>query len=483
MNDGIKQLLEAKEGYVVGRLGDELLRLRTERSIITVGPPGSGKGCCSVIPNLLDHPGSAVVIDVDGKTAAQTADARLQCGNQVVVLDPHNLTEGRWGDGGLNPLQHIHPDLQTFHADINSLVEALMYDPEGRSSNNPIWDDSTKILTASYIEFIRRFLPPERQNLTELAQLFLIDKQERAELAKTVGQILAAEPDANNELAGVRRLYSSLAADADNTKLPDHARVSSSVNTSWALDRPFRRLLSSTTFDLSNIQERPTTIYIVVDGAYLERSAPWVRIALETVLRELKWSDELWGLPCSQVLQKNRVLFLLGDLPVWGKLEFLLRQTNIARGKAVNYWLLMQSLEQLLGTYEEHNARTIIGNAAALQFFELESERDNLAQLLGYEIEVASVSVSRTISHSQTDTTGTQSYTSSKSSRRSSSISVNIGQTETSGQAVSRGHSISSGASSNQASLNTQHTLLLLGENGAAITSECAGSIQMAGEG
>ena len=43
--------------------------------IVTVAPTGSGKGIGAVIPNLLDYPGSALVLDVKGENAAVTARA------------------------------------------------------------------------------------------------------------------------------------------------------------------------------------------------------------------------------------------------------------------------------------------------------------------------------------------------------------------------------------------------------------------------
>lgn len=42
---------------------------------MTVAPTGSGKGIGAVIPNLLDYPGSALVLDVKGENAAVTAPA------------------------------------------------------------------------------------------------------------------------------------------------------------------------------------------------------------------------------------------------------------------------------------------------------------------------------------------------------------------------------------------------------------------------
>src|SRR6185437_549950 len=56
---GSPRLLISECGVIIGRSGDDLLRLDGEGHILTVAPTRSGKGVSCVIPNLLDHPGSA----------------------------------------------------------------------------------------------------------------------------------------------------------------------------------------------------------------------------------------------------------------------------------------------------------------------------------------------------------------------------------------------------------------------------------------
>ncbi|MCB8878531.1 type IV secretory system conjugative DNA transfer family protein, partial [Acidisoma silvae] len=59
-----------------GNLADG--RFRQHGHILTCAPTGAGKGIGAVIPNLLDYPGSAFVLDFKGENYAVTARARRE---------------------------------------------------------------------------------------------------------------------------------------------------------------------------------------------------------------------------------------------------------------------------------------------------------------------------------------------------------------------------------------------------------------------
>ncbi|MEM8749942.1 MAG: type IV secretory system conjugative DNA transfer family protein, partial [Pseudomonadota bacterium] len=63
-----------------------------DRHIGTVAPNRSGKGTCSIIPQLLTYPGSVLVVDPKGENAMITADQRRLMGQAVHIVDPWNIT-------------------------------------------------------------------------------------------------------------------------------------------------------------------------------------------------------------------------------------------------------------------------------------------------------------------------------------------------------------------------------------------------------
>ena len=78
---------------------------RGEGHLITVAPTGSGKGVGAVIPALLSHEGSAIVIDPKGENYAVTAEFRRSLGQHVYVLDPFGVTDAV--SDRLNPLDRF----------------------------------------------------------------------------------------------------------------------------------------------------------------------------------------------------------------------------------------------------------------------------------------------------------------------------------------------------------------------------------------
>lgn len=77
-------------GLLIGRSvqSGELLCFNAEGHLLTLAPTRSGKGVSAVIPNLLDYPGSVVVLDVKPENAAVAARRRREMGQEVRIMDP-----------------------------------------------------------------------------------------------------------------------------------------------------------------------------------------------------------------------------------------------------------------------------------------------------------------------------------------------------------------------------------------------------------
>jgi type IV secretion system protein VirD4 len=67
------------------------IRVKDYVHLLTVAPAGAGKSVSVIIPNLLSHRGSTVVIDPKGELFAATAEARRKMGHRVIRLDPFGV--------------------------------------------------------------------------------------------------------------------------------------------------------------------------------------------------------------------------------------------------------------------------------------------------------------------------------------------------------------------------------------------------------
>ena len=82
-------------------------RFRQDGHLLTCAPTGAGKGISGVIPNLLEYPGSAFVLDFKGETYAVSALAiccqvtrRLRAS---AIASKWATTSRRWADGAVTP--------------------------------------------------------------------------------------------------------------------------------------------------------------------------------------------------------------------------------------------------------------------------------------------------------------------------------------------------------------------------------------------
>lgn len=394
---GIEQLLshasagasqdeqQRKQGYIVGRFGNQLLRLSTDGHVLTIAPTRSGKGVSCIIPNLLDHPGSAFVIDIRGDTIARTADARLLMGHDVVVLDPYHVTGGRWGYDSYNPLDILNPSNPDFDETVERLSQVMMFDPEGRSSKEPIWDNSTILVLNGALTYIKECLPPERQTLHELRRLFSVNSDKKAAIATEIVQT-AAERGVHSPV--IDDLVEFLTDASEKTKIPDNAFVQIKTILKWAARREFTDILAHSSFSFASLQQAPTTVYVVVPEEKLEACAIWIRLLFDAAFFELKEVTSVFGVSSNKLKQSQRVLFLLDEFPGLGRLKPVQKGMATVAGKGATLWLFIQHISQLDAIYGEHDAKQIIGNASLIQAFNSNeiNELDYFSRLVGEEM-------------------------------------------------------------------------------------------------
>lgn len=444
----LETLLNNHEGYIVGRLSNELLRFKTDAHFLTVSPTGGGKTTGVIIPNLLDHPGSGFVLDIRGETVAKTAHIKRLQGHHVVVLDPYNITGGQFGRDTYNPFDRLTDDISDITIDdkIQRIVSALMFDPSGRTSNEPIWDNATKNLLTGLIAYCVRYWPPYKHNLTEILDVL---NYTPAELENFVAELLSLM-EANEEAQRDRQLkglIKTLTEGKSKTKITDNALIQAQTLLTWVGNRSFEDILEHSTFSFADMQQRNMVVYLVIPEEYIENTASWARLIIESAIFSLKDIYSSKGISTHHLTQEERVLFLLDELPAFGQLDIISKGMATLRGRGVNLWLFIQNMAQLDDIYGDKKARTIIGNAAVLQVFkssELE-ELEYLSKLIGEEFyDVQTV----TIGETQTSGTSTSEGVTHTISN-SVSNAVSKGYTDTTSEATNINWSRSSGTSKN----------------------------------
>ncbi|WP_249362206.1 type IV secretory system conjugative DNA transfer family protein [Pseudomonas aeruginosa] len=277
-------------GFALGRVADAPAgldqRFRFTGHVVTVAPTGSGKGIGAVIPNLLDYPGSALVLDVKGENAAVTARARRALGQAVHVVDPFAVN----GDGAaafnvLDRLDVWNPDCVSESA---TLADCLVIGSEKAESK--FFDESAKNLLQGLMLHVVSLDEPERRNLGELRRLLTTGEGEFFDL---LGMMAADETAAFG-----------IPARAANTimGMADKARgdVISTARTHTAfLDDPrIAAALSRSDFDLSAIKSELMTVFLVMPANRIGPNARFLRLFVGSIIAAItssKGFGEQWN--------------------------------------------------------------------------------------------------------------------------------------------------------------------------------------------
>lgn len=316
-------------------------RFRFAGHVVTVAPTGSGKGIGAVIPNLLDYPGSALVLDVKGENAAVTSRARRDLGQAVHVVDPFAAN----GDGGaafnvLDRLDVRHPDCVSESA---ILADAMVI---AESKGDAVhFDESAKNLLQGLMLHVAGVDDAGRRNLGELRRLLTARE---AEFFEMLGMMAADETAAFGIPARAANTLMGM-ADKERGSVLSTARR----NTAFLDDPRIAVALSRSDFDLSEIKTTPMTVYLVMPANRIGPNARFLRLFISSVIAAIT-SDN--------VQPAHRVAFLLDEFGQLGYMKQIEDAVSLLRGYGLAFWVFIQDLSQLKGTYPKW--QTFLANSA-----------------------------------------------------------------------------------------------------------------------
>lgn len=322
-----------------------------DRHLCTIGPTRSGKGATVIVPALLQVPHSVVVIDPKGQNAAVTARRRRAMGQDVFVLNPFRLHAGapwRLPSHRYNPLAAFDIASPNIVADIAALSQALIL-TQGRE---PYFDDTARDLVTALMLYLISTLGRNatlghlRKMLTDIAAR----GQEAADLLLAMGKSpyrFVSQPIGRFKDAEARDISSAI-----NTAITQTAFLDDP-----ALTDPVAGTLSGSDVDLAVLKKRPTTLYLILPGRYMDAYARFLRLLITAAL------DHITATPGGYP-----VLIILDE---FARLEHLPAVSNafgFAAGFNVQLWPFLQDLPQLQQLYGQ-KWMSLLANCGVTQFF------------------------------------------------------------------------------------------------------------------
>ena len=338
--------LRREDGLLLGRHGGSLLRLAGEGHVLTVAPTRSGKGVSSVIPNLLDHAGSALVTDPKGENYAVTARYRDERGQAVHAFDPFGLVGG---SAAYNPLDLVDPASPDALDDARMLADMLVL-PEGREGDQAFWNEEARAVLTGLILHVASSAPAELRTLTHVRSLLTLRPEQLRELLDEM-----VESPAIDGL--VARSAARILQKAERER---SGVISTAQSHTHFLDSPrMAGVLRRSTVDLRTLKRDRATVYLVLPSERLDGYARWLRVMIACGLLAIARTP---GQP------EQRVLFLLDEFAHLRRMHPVQRDIGLAGGYGVTFWLVIQDLAQLRSTYPD-TWPTFLANVDVLQAF------------------------------------------------------------------------------------------------------------------
>lgn len=321
------QVATAGDGVVIGKNGDEIVRVTDDKHVLIVGPSDSGKGVGHVIPTMLEHRGSMVVHDPKHELARIVGRYRASLG-PTWIFDPTD----RWCDH-YNPLRAVRGG-DHLHGDCHALATLI-----GRTgdADDPVWEiAATQLITALMLVAFEHGKP----QLSYVHSLMFQICQ-------------GVYPPTRNAFAV--RCFAAHRADHDKIRTSVNFQLRGSME--FMDDPVVQEVTDDSAFNAGDLfcGAQPTTIYITVPPADRDRLTALMRVMMQAMLYT--------GLHAPTHVadgraKTRRTMLLFDEFPTLRKMSFL--ETNIAecRGYGIRCVLVCQDIAQIERAYGQNQAIT-----------------------------------------------------------------------------------------------------------------------------
>mgnify|MGYP003434856960 FL=1 len=365
-------------GIIVGKMGNNLIRLSGQQFVILAAPTRSGKGVGIVIPNLLDYQESMVVLDIKQENYHLTSGWRKKQGHDVFLFNP--FTEDgrthRW-----NPLTYVSKDRMFRVSDIMSIA-AMLY-PDG-SADQKFWVSQSRNAFLAFALYLfeksdhaanRKFKKSPAAVKPTLGGIYRVSSGDGSDLKQYL-QGVAKEPFLSSD---TKTAFANLLSQSDDTFSSIMGSFKEPLN-SW-INPIVDAATSDDDFLLTDVRKKKMTIYVGILPNKLAESRLIVNLLFSQVINQ-----NTKELPQNNPDLKHQCLLLMDEFTSIGKVDIISTAVSYMAGYNIRLLPIIQSMSQLDATYGKEIGRTIITNHALQIIYAPREQQDanDYSEMLGY---------------------------------------------------------------------------------------------------
>ncbi len=358
-----------------GEIDEQLVGIDDNRHIMTVAGNRAGKSV-TLIGNLLNYRGSAMVNDCKGELAERTAIERAALGQAVYVLDPFHIVRGAAAQfrARYNPMKRLTLENPYIIEDALQITDGLIV--SSGSESDPHWNESAGQFIMGVILLVSlspQIAEPDR-NLVFVGQLIKRALQVETLPAESGDEeiryytLLRAAQDCEALLheqgsgdIGIEILDAIQGFYEKGTEERGSVLSTARRHTQFLSFPSMKQVLTGHDVELEDLKRMKSgvTIYMVLPATKMNSCNRWLRLQINQLFDAMERERELPGVP---------VLLALDEFPILGYMKQLESAAGQIAAFGLRMWVILQDWGQGKALYKER-FESFAANAGILQFF------------------------------------------------------------------------------------------------------------------
>lgn len=323
---------------------------------LIIGGSGSKKNRLLIFLTiyLLAKNGENIVInDPKGESLARTGHFLKEQGYKIRVIDMRHIAQR--GDFW-NPLMLGYEYYQKGERDkagelFSDFIDAISAD-QRKTTNDAFWPSIASALATFLIRLAANTAEPDEMNVGTFARMCALDSMEEVE---KLARIL---PDNSIEAINLKGVL----AGAERTKMSVYITLFSMVSR-FLNQENLTAALSDSSFDIKELATKKSALFIITPD---EKSN--YNFVISMMVKQLYQVLVAQAQEREDVKLERRVNFILDEFCNAPRIKDFRNMISAARSRNIRFFLVVQSLHQLIATYGESEAHNIIGNCNNIAF-------------------------------------------------------------------------------------------------------------------
>lgn len=348
----------------------------TAKNLLTYGgpehmflyaPTRSGKGVGVVVPNLLNWPGSAVILDIKKENWTLTAGFRKSGCQDVYLFDPlePNGKTHRW-----NPLSTVRRGGEFQIEDLQRLADLFI----PVQSKDPFFDRAAQTAFVGVGGYLAE-TPALPFTLGEIFRQLTLT----GNVVKTFKDRIKKRKDDGRPLSWqTEAALTDFISKSENTF--ESVKSTITANLGLFANPMLDRATSTSDFDFADLRKRRMSIYVGITPNNLGRLGPLLNLFFQTCV-----DANMQELPENNPALKHKVLLCMDEFAAVGELPSFKRGIGYFAGYGLKVLTIIQTPAQLADIYGTDGAAAYMDNAGVEIVFTPKSlkEARNLSERFG----------------------------------------------------------------------------------------------------